>query len=78
MIYYFPPPTNNKKFSGTPRMTLPTAINQDIKNAIQTDQTFTTITQFKNINDLFKLKEIAQDRTRWRELVDTICIADDE
>ncbi len=61
MVYYFETPEKSKKFRGTPRTTLPTSINDDLKNAAKRDQSI-SIKPLTSIADLNSLQKLAQDR----------------
>ena len=77
MIHYFTP-TNNKRFNGRARITLPKTLHNDIEDTNKHNNDLSTlfkITELKNINDLQKLKELAKNRTSWISLTNLICDA---
>ena len=77
MIHYFTP-TNNKRFKGRARITLPKTLDNDIEDTNKYNNDLSTIfkiTQLKNFNDLQKLKEIAKNRKSWISLTKLICNA---
>lgn len=63
MRAYFTP--NGKKFKGRPITTLPIVLNRDLTNINHPQR-------LHSIEDLDKIKDIAQDRKRWNHLVSRI------
>ena len=72
MDYYFEENEKFKKFAGRMRTTLPVTINEDIKIARSSDNTF-PISKLENSHDLMLIRDIASDRKLWRELTEKIC-----
>ena len=74
MMHYFQP-SESTKFQGRPRTTLPIKLSEDIKLTVTTDHSFIieyNIRELKIKNDLNKLKDIAENRSKWIELSDRI------
>ena len=71
MTYYFETPENNKKYPGRQRTTLPTVINEDIKECAKTHQL--PISKFENQEQLIALRHLATDKKKWSELSSVIC-----
>ena len=68
MLHYFSE-SKAPKFRGRPRTNMPRKLDQDLDN-------FSSGTwQLKTLADLQRLKEVAQDRKRWKILVDDMCVA---
>ena len=57
------------KFRGRPRVNLPWTLNDDLTRYSGTDL------RLKTAEDLWKLRELAQDRKKWSELVEKIHVA---
>ena len=57
------------KFCGRPRVNLPWTLNDDLTRYSGTDL------RLKTAEDLWKLRELAQDRKKWSELVEKIHVA---
>ena len=73
MIYFFEN-KNMKKFSGNPRTTLPVTIDKDLNLAHKNNPNL-TLTNFRNLDDLKRLRALAQDRNQWRDFIECICFA---
>ena len=71
MQWYFEKPTKGKKYRGNQRITLPLVLNNDIVEVNKINNI--EVTQFKSMEDLVKLRELAGNRTRWKEITDIIC-----
>ena len=71
MNFYFEVPEKAKRFSGRKRKTLPVVLNEDIKERIRTHNL--PVNKFETVEDLNKLREIAADRNKWKELSSMIC-----
>ena len=71
MEYYFDVSVNAKKYSGKQRITLPTKIDDDIKQCAKINNI--NISNFETIYDLHRLQEKALDRKEWRKFSDLIC-----
>ena len=67
MTYYFTIPEKAKRFSGRKRSTLPAILNEDIKEAAKTKTL--PVSCLESLDDLIKLKKIAENRKRWKEIV---------
>ena len=75
MQYYFEIPYNAKKFSGRKRMTLPVKIDEDITTHTMNNETLPgNVNGFKNLADLIKLREIAEDRETWKKLTEIVSV----
>ena len=66
MKYYFDQPTDDKKFKGRRRNTLPTCIDDDLQRTAKLMSI--EVTRFENREDLEKLKDVAANRNKWKEL----------
>ena len=79
MKFYFTQPMEAKRYSGRKRSTLPVILDQDIK-LISKRYPITVVTSLESMYDLAQMKEIADDRERWRSLVELLCndVEDDE
>ena len=71
MQYYFESNQQNKQFRGRPRITLPTVLNNDIKAAASQNQNIPE--SFESIADLHTLRQLAADRSAWKEFSILIC-----
>ena len=77
MCYYFEVPPGAKKYPGRQRTTLPTILNQDIKDCAKLQPL--PLLKFETNDDLTTLRRIASDRTKWKQLSSAICnIVEDE
>ena len=74
MEYYFKITKKMKKYSGTPRTTLPTSIDKDIKQTV-TNHPDLPVKQFTSTKDLEDLRNLAQERDVWKEFLNVICSA---
>ena len=73
MNYYFDPEMELKKFRGKPRTTLPTVLNNDLKEASKTYIGVLELTKVETVEDLNKARSIAQDRAQWKQLMKVVC-----
>ena len=73
MKCYFENYENKKRFRGRPRTTLPVVIEQDLKAANKVNPCILNISILNSINDLRELQQLAQDREKWKEIVDLVC-----
>ena len=64
MSAYFQPGSSG--FRGRPRTTLPRSINNDLKNSRSTNS-------LTSHEDLVALRQLAQDRRKWKELMCAVC-----
>ena len=71
MDWYFEVPVNAKKYRGTRDKTLPVILNYDIVEGNSKHDL--DVKQFKSTEDLTKLRRIAEDRDKWKELSRMIC-----
>ena len=70
--------SNAKKFRGRPVITLPVSLHNDIimlKKHNTFKNRYSSIIQFKSINDLESLRTLAQERQTWTALVNDIYVA---
>ena len=75
MNYYFEINKNQKCFSGKPRITLPTTINQDIKEAVSETNNINFINHvesFESREDLENLRKVANDRKVWKTVINKL------
>jgi hypothetical protein len=73
MIYYFSQ-SESQSFRGHPRTTLPTLINEDIKELQENKEANVSALlnlpeQFKTIEDFKQLEEIAKKRKQWSKII---------
>ena len=73
MKCYFENYENKKRFSRRPRTTLPVVFEQDLKAANKVNPCLLNISILNSINDLRELQQLAQDREKWKEIVDLVC-----
>ena len=73
MQWYFEPPPNPRKYNGTQRTTLPIVLHNDIVETVKMKDFPFEITQFKYMEDLFKIRKIAADREQWKNMTVIIC-----
>ena len=68
MKYYFKVPEKTKKYPGIPRTTLPTSIDEDIKQAVKKNHpTVLHVKQFISTKDIEDLRMLAQGRDVWKD-----------
>ena len=65
--------SDKKGFRGRPPITLPSLLNEDLKKCTQSDidkdHNYCKRLKLQNKNDLNDLREIAQDRNEWNQLI---------
>ena len=71
MQWYFEKPMRPKRYRGNQRITLPVMLHNDIVEANKVQNL--EIEQFRCMNDLEKLRDIANDRRRWKEVTRVVC-----
>ena len=77
MKYYFEK-TKARGFSGQQRTSIVTTINKDIKRTISKVRDF-EVMELKSLEILEETRRVAQDRTRWKNIVKCVCqVAEDE
>ena len=73
MKFYFEEPKTG--YRGKPRTSLPVVLNQDLDNFYQhtephhSDHNYTRRLKINNIEDLEKIRKIAEDRKKWKEFI---------
>ena len=65
-IYDYMYQPGSSGFRGRPRTTLPRSINNDLKNSRSTNS-------LTSHEDLVALRQLAQDRRKWKELMCAVC-----
>ena len=71
MDFYFEKPRDKERYKGQCRTTLPVVLNKDIIEANK--HTKLPTTQFITNGDLFNLRQLANDKNKWKEIVKKIC-----
>ena len=69
--WYYGEPVNATKYRGDQRRTLPVILHYDIVEGNSKHDL--EMKQFKTTEDLTKLRRIAEDRDKWKELSKIIC-----
>ena len=72
MEYYFTEEKSYKKFKGRQRMTLPAVLNNDIKELNSKHPGEIELVKFETIEDLQIARNIAQDRSQWKKLINKV------